>query len=98
METFVVFYGNMVLFFYSIAYIIALLHLIHDIIFLLIPAIKCRKVKDCLNDECRFREVCKHTKRTEWEKIPPWKRPPKAQQKKPSIQQRISHWFKDFFS
>jgi len=98
METYVVQFGYVVLFFLSILYIAALLYLINDIILILIPAIKCRKVKDCMNDECPYRDACRHTKLTEWEKIPPWYRPAKEQQKKPSIQQQISHWFKDFFS
>jgi len=97
METYIVQFGYVVLFFLGIFYIAALLYLIHDIILILIPAIKCRKVKDCLNDECPYRIACRHIKLTEWEKIPPWYRPPKEQQKKPSIQQRISHWLKDFF-
>ena len=97
METCVVTYGKIVLFFFAIIDIGALFYLLHDIILILIPAIKCRKVRDCLNDECPYRVACRHVKLTEWEKIPPWKRPPKEQQKKPSIQQRISHWFKDFF-
>lgn len=97
METYVVQFGYVILFILGIFYIVALLYLINNILLMLIPAIKCRKVKDCLNDECPYRVGCRHTKLTEWEKLPPWKSPPKEQQKKPSIQQRISRWFKDFF-
>lgn len=98
MKTFMDIYGHIALCIMAIMYIASLIYVIHDIILILIPAIKCRKVKDCLKDDCRFRKACTHIKFTEWEKIPPRHREPRNIQKKPSIQQRISHWLKDFFS
>ena len=97
MNTFIIVLGQIALCIVAVMYIAALIYVIHDMILILIPAIKCRKVKDCLKDDCRFRRACRHIKLTEWEKIPPWHRQPRETEKKPSIQQRIYHWLKDFF-
>ena len=89
--------GCGVVIFFSILNVAVLVYYINDLILILIPAIKCRKVRDCMDDNCPFRVACTHKKLTEWENLPLWERPPKEQQKKPSLPLRISHWFEDFF-
>lgn len=95
METFFQIFVGIAMFIFAITYVAALLYFIFDMVLLLIPAIKCRKVKDCLKDDCPYRIACRHTKLTEWEKLPPRDREPKEQKKKPSNLWRIYQWFKD---
>jgi len=96
MEKFMIIYGRIALILIGIAEIPVTLYFLYELYLMIVPAIKCRKVKDCLDDECIYRTACTHIKHTEWEMLPPWKRPPKPQQKKPSTVHRLYLRFKDF--
>ncbi len=72
MKTFITTYGRIVLGIFGISYVVSFIYFIRDMFLLLIPAIKCRKIKDCLKDDCPFRAGCTHIKFTDKEMIPPW--------------------------
>lgn len=68
MNTFMDIYGHIVLCIMAVIYVASLIYVIHDIILILIPAIKCRKVTGCKKDDCPFREGCCHISYSDKEK------------------------------
>ena len=52
--------GKIGLFIFAISYIVGLTYVIRDMILVLIPALKCRKISKCKKDDCPFRRGCTH--------------------------------------
>jgi len=52
----------------GISYLIGCICLTKDIILMLVPAIKCRNIRNCKKDDCPFRELCTHIAYSDKEK------------------------------
>ena len=54
------FLGKIGLLIFAFSYIVGLTYVIRDMILILVPALKCRKISNCKKDDCPFRRGCTH--------------------------------------